>query len=287
MRVWPRSPDVDPSRETPEAPRRGVVLCPNCDAPFTDRYCAVCGQDSVDPPRGARALAGWFAARAVGADARGPRSLRALLFEPGRLTQDWSEGRRARWSGPIQVYLWATAFFFGVHAIRPFVWLQVDPVGRAHRFFGSLGAAEVGFEFPASALAALTAAGSSMAEFQLRFDAAAAAYLPVLLVGLVVATTLVLALLTLSADWLRHTVFALHWTALYFVWEGVRRLLGFPSELMGLVLVGNLLVAFRRVYGSGWVGGGLRALLLVITFALLLALWVSSTISLAIRLAGG
>ncbi len=261
--------------------------CPNCDTLLAGRYCAACGQDSVDPPRGARALAGWFLAGVIGADARGPRSLRALLLHPGRLSLDWAEGRRARWAGPVQLYLWATAFFFGVHAIRPFVWLRLDPEGDRHLFRGSLGAAEVGFELPPAALAALAEAGSSMVQFQLRFDAAAAAYLPVLLVGLVLATTLCLALLTLSGDWLRHAVFALHWTALYFLWEGVRRLVGFPSELLGLVLTVYLLLAFRRVYGGGWVGAGLRAAVLVILFAVLLALWVSSAIDLAIRLAGG
>ena len=103
-----------------------VTDCRNCGAALEGRYCSRCGQDSRDPPEDVWGLFGFFAARFAGVESRALRSVSALLFRPGQLTRAFLDGRRAAYSGPVQIYLWCTAAFFVIQTFFPIVRLDTE-----------------------------------------------------------------------------------------------------------------------------------------------------------------
>ena len=45
-------------------------------------------------------------------DSRFVRTMKPLLFQPGRLTRDFLEGRRFRYTPPMRLYLFSSIAFF-------------------------------------------------------------------------------------------------------------------------------------------------------------------------------
>ena len=89
-----------------------------------------------------------------------------------------------------------------------------------------------------------------------------------------------------------HAVFALHWSAFYFVLATVRRVLlslgtwGAVASALGmLVALSYLAIAMRTAYRRSWLGSVLRAVVSFIIFAGLLAVWLWSTTVVVARLA--
>ena len=80
------------------------AACTNCAATLTGRYCATCGQDSQPPETG---WASWHEQwqRLV-------RTVRTLVFEPGKLTTEHLSGARIRYIPPFTLFLNAVAVFF-------------------------------------------------------------------------------------------------------------------------------------------------------------------------------
>jgi len=90
-----------------------VTTCTNCGAPLDDAYCPVCGQKRfVESDRRLGHLLHQFIASATDLDGRVWRSIRALLFQPGRLSREYFIGRRARWISPISLFLAANVAYF-------------------------------------------------------------------------------------------------------------------------------------------------------------------------------
>jgi len=267
---------------------RPETRCRNCGAALGDRYCHQCGQDSRELPTRAVPLVGRLFANATGIESRAPRSLLGLLFRPGHLTWAYLEGRRVRYSSPVQLYLWCTAAFFLLHAYSPFV--QINP--ETGTISSDLSAVSIEKNLSADTLERLAGQGINLETFASRFDAAVSGYLPLLLIGLVVASAGLLALQFRREPFLAHAIFALHWCAFYFVVEGLRQILPFPatwqtpsSVLTTVLAMIYLWFAMRKVYRRGWFGICLRAILTVVLFSALLGGWLHSTTFIAERLA--
>ncbi len=86
--------------------------CPNCDEPISADFCPSCGQRQGEliPP-----LKTWVSEaldEILLVEARLPRSLRALVWPPGFLTEEWWGGRRSRYVSPLRLYLLAAVPFF-------------------------------------------------------------------------------------------------------------------------------------------------------------------------------
>ncbi|NNM07504.1 MAG: DUF3667 domain-containing protein [Gemmatimonadetes bacterium] len=262
--------------------------CANCGAGLGGRYCPRCGQDSKGPPQNAVGLIGFFTSTVTGLESKAVQSFITLMTRPGRLTRAYIDGQRVRYSSPVQLYLWCTAFFFLVQAISPVVRLDTD----AGQVVSSLSAVSIGTELSPETLRRLEDQGTTLPVFAERFDAAVTAYFPILLIALVAAAALMMALQFWGETALTHAVFALHWAAFYFMLEVLRQLL--PrlgdwvtpvSVLTTLVAVGYLYAAMRLVYRRGRIGTVVRALLSIIAFAALLGTWLWSTIALAEKIA--
>lgn len=108
-----------------------VPACPNCGDNLRGRFCSSCGQRVQGPDR-VRDIA-WEWARAVAsADGILWSTLGALVVNPGKLTRDWWDGRRANRMSPVRVLL--TVILFGSLVS----WAEHLLVGRAEADIGLL-----------------------------------------------------------------------------------------------------------------------------------------------------
>jgi len=110
------------------------VVCCNCAMPLAHEYCGHCGQRRFRPEhRRLRHLLGQFFEALTDFDSRVWRSLRALAFQPGRMTRDWFAGRRVYWMSPVALFLLANLLFFLAPAITDFDLPLRDHVSAALR----------------------------------------------------------------------------------------------------------------------------------------------------------
>lgn len=101
--VHPVPPPTEPLR----AP------CANCGEPLQGRFCHACGQSRDGMIRRFSNVLSDFLNTVFALDSRLVRSLVPLYFRPGFLTAEYVAGRRIRYVGPVQlfVFLCITAFF--------------------------------------------------------------------------------------------------------------------------------------------------------------------------------
>ncbi|MFK8017545.1 MAG: DUF4286 family protein [Gammaproteobacteria bacterium] len=91
---------------------RDGEACANCQTLLAGQYCAACGQRHRT-----RMISLWELLRDVFEDAfswdsRVWRSLRPLLFQPGKLTSEYLDGRRMYYTPPLRMYLVLSIAFF-------------------------------------------------------------------------------------------------------------------------------------------------------------------------------
>lgn len=190
-----------------------TATCANCGAPTTGAYCAACGEeaDARTP-----SFVGWVRevlSELFSLDGRTARTARDLL-RPGRLSEDWAAGRRARHLTPLRVFLLASVVFFSV----AFLLGPVSPQEGARAFNDDAVAA---------------VARRTATEI-------------VVLSVPVVALTLALVLFRKRRWLLEHVVFALHAVAVALLvmaaaWAFAHLL---PARLGGLALLAGLVVTF-------------------------------------------
>ena len=88
-------------------------ICVNCGAQLTGPFCANCGQKRfVESDRKLGHLLHHLLESATDLDSRAWRTLRALLFQPGLLSREYFEGRRARWLSPVSIFFTASVLYF-------------------------------------------------------------------------------------------------------------------------------------------------------------------------------
>lgn len=108
------------------------TLCLNCGCALPGDYCPACGQ-RAEPLRQPiwTFLRGAFV-EYVGLDGRVWPSLWSLVARPGRLTQAYLLGQRARYVRPLRLYLSSTLLFFVLLSL-------IDPASKAAGGLGDLG----------------------------------------------------------------------------------------------------------------------------------------------------
>ena len=178
-------------------------------------------------------LVGEFFDGILGWDSRLGRTLRLLYSRPGALTDEFVAGRRARYLGPLRLYLLASVFFMSVYA------LFGEP---ALVWFAGRGDIQDGI--------------TELREVE--------RWLSALLIALMPAAAVVMAVLFRTAQrrLIEHAVFVLHLTAATLLAWGSCRLLavaaarlgGFVAELIVTVAIQvfvatHVFYAARRHYG--------------------------------------
>lgn len=276
------------------------LQCKNCGTQLAGQFCSACGQaaDTRVPSLGTLlldALGDLF-----NFDSRIWRSIRLLLFNPGRLTREYLEGRRARYVPPFRLYIVASLAFFFLLAALPDRGEQqteaetpipapADADGERPRAgfnltfneFGRSGATcELGDpagwnpEFRAR----LQEACERVAASDSGFGRALVENIPLMMFFFIPIVAAIMKLLYALArrKYVEHLLFCLHFHAFFFLLAiaGVllSRLAGFVPLLdrpIGLISIFGwiylpvyLFVAMRRVYGQGSLVTGLKYALL-------------------------
>lgn len=83
--------------------------CLNCEANLEGPYCGQCGQARADRLLPFKAWLGDFFGSFLKLDSRLLRTVKEILFHPGRATVNFGKGRRIPFAGPAKVYIIVSA----------------------------------------------------------------------------------------------------------------------------------------------------------------------------------
>lgn len=89
-----------------------TTACPNCSTPVTGQYCSNCGQIQKDIRRFFLALVNEALDDVFSLNSRMWKTLVAILFKPGFLTNEYLRGRRVSYVQPIRLYFITSIAFF-------------------------------------------------------------------------------------------------------------------------------------------------------------------------------
>jgi len=90
----------------------GSPACLNCGTTLRGPFCYYCGQPDKNLMRFFPALVRDLLEDVVDFDSRFMRTLKPLLFHPGKLTRDYLDGRRFRYVPPMRLYIFSSMVFF-------------------------------------------------------------------------------------------------------------------------------------------------------------------------------
>ena len=91
----------------------GSVRCMNCGTDLKGPFCYYCGQPDKNLMRFFPVLMRELLEDTLDFDSRFVRTIKPLLFRPGRLTRDYLDGKRFRFVPPLRLYIFSSiAFFF-------------------------------------------------------------------------------------------------------------------------------------------------------------------------------
>lgn len=91
----------------------GNAQCLNCGTPLQGPFCHYCGQPDKNFLRFFPVLLRELLEDFLDFDSRFMRTMKPLLFKPGKLTRDYLGGRRFRYTPPLRLYIFSSiACFF-------------------------------------------------------------------------------------------------------------------------------------------------------------------------------
>jgi hypothetical protein len=110
-------PAGDPSLTLAAKKLAGSECCLNCGTRLKGPFCYYCGQPDKNFMRFFPALLRDLMEDLLDLDSRFMRTMKPLLFKPGRLTRDYMEGRRFRYAPPMRLYIFSSIVFFLLAAL--------------------------------------------------------------------------------------------------------------------------------------------------------------------------
>jgi hypothetical protein len=277
--------------------------CLNCEAVLHGAFCARCGQRAVPAYPTVNELAGDAWHELTGYDGRLARTLRGLV-RPGVLTRDYLEGHRARYLSPVRLYLIVSVLYFLIAAaapVRPGGALVEAPgglkIGLPDRS-GSPSQIMTAEEREQLRSRAHKASGVfrifsplflALAEDPDAFRARILTTMPRVFFVLVPVFAAIVSAFYRGRRFPTHLVFALHLYTFVFVALMLAEAAKFTNSLPVSIIAGVIaniaavvyaLLAFRGVYGDGWVrtigktiGIGLLYLVSAIPVYIVMLLW--------------
>ncbi|MDX2417298.1 MAG: DUF3667 domain-containing protein [Xanthomonadales bacterium] len=93
------------------------VHCLNCGTALKGPFCYFCGQPDRNFMRFFPVLLRDLMEDLFDLDSRFMRTMKPLLFKPGRLTRDYMQGRRFRYAPPMRLYIFSSIVFFLLAAL--------------------------------------------------------------------------------------------------------------------------------------------------------------------------
>lgn len=87
--------------------------CKNCGAQLTGRFCASCGEKTIEPPDlKVSSLFFQFFSELTSLDSKLLRSVKSVLVQPGSYTRSWTQGPRKRVMKPLALFLLFNFIYF-------------------------------------------------------------------------------------------------------------------------------------------------------------------------------
>jgi len=108
---------ADPSLSLKPRKLAGSEACLNCGTALKGPFCYFCGQPDRNFMRFFPVLLRDMMEDLLDLDSRFIRTMKPLLFKPGRLTRDYMEGRRFRYAPPMRLYIFSSIIFFLLAAL--------------------------------------------------------------------------------------------------------------------------------------------------------------------------
>ena len=105
---------IEPSKSLTIKPSRlaGSDFCLNCGTELQGPFCHYCGQPDKRLLRFFPVLIREFFEDFLELDSRFTRTMKPLLFQPGRMTRDYLDGRRFRFTPPMRLLIFSSMLFF-------------------------------------------------------------------------------------------------------------------------------------------------------------------------------
>jgi len=101
-------------------------ICPNCGQRTTGNYCANCGQETHLHKDTFWGLVSHFVGDYFHYDSKFWQTIKALLFDPGKLTLAYWNQQRMRYLKPVPLYIFISAVFFIISVNTPTSWLKAN-----------------------------------------------------------------------------------------------------------------------------------------------------------------
>ena len=115
----------DPSLSLKARKLAGSEQCLNCGTELKGPFCYFCGQPDRNFMRFFPVLLRDLMEDLLDLDSRFIRTMKPLLFKPGRLTRDYMEGRRFRYAPPMRLYIFSSIVFFLLAALLSSDWISI------------------------------------------------------------------------------------------------------------------------------------------------------------------
>lgn len=93
------------------------INCFSCGESMSGVFCYACGNKNDDYRRSIWSLGAELFASLTAFEGRIWRSLRSLIFKPGQMAREFSDGARQKWTSPIRLYLATSLLLFGYIAL--------------------------------------------------------------------------------------------------------------------------------------------------------------------------
>lgn len=93
--------------------------CENCGYKVEIVYCSNCGQKNVETRQSFAHLVSHFAEDFTHYDAAFWKTIKYLLFRPGRLTVEYLDGKRQRYVPPVKLYIFISFLAFLIPGLLP------------------------------------------------------------------------------------------------------------------------------------------------------------------------
>lgn len=97
--------------------------CLNCSSTVEERYCPHCGQENTINRKPFYYLFAFFIGNIFAYDNAVWKTVKILLFKPGKIIKDYIEGKRKSYVSPVRLYFFVSFFTFFI----PFALPEFDP----------------------------------------------------------------------------------------------------------------------------------------------------------------
>jgi hypothetical protein len=134
------TPDIDPGDGDVVSPSEAAIgaaiatgaglACLSCASRITGPYCAVCGQRNDDMRRSSLVLVRDFLKDTFAFDSRMWRTLGLMAAAPGSVPNNYSHGKRTRYTPPVRMFLFVSFLFFLVLGLTHTMFVAVEVTAK-------------------------------------------------------------------------------------------------------------------------------------------------------------